>query len=121
MLLGLQFLFLGKNFSLITAYIACNEKDVDSILTMQKNENKYLFVIVQKYSLAKNLNIENGSIIYLSDGRYLPSNSNLFIHETNDEGLIEYSSYSIQYKCDSIEGFNMNYYFMNKSSFAKRT
>ena len=105
------------NSSYSFRYIACNEKDVDSILTMQKNENKYLFVIVQKYSLAKNLNIENGSIIYLSDGRYLPSNSNLFIHETNDEGLIEYSSYSIQYKCDSIEGFNMNHYFMKNNEY----
>lgn len=40
MLLGLQFLFLGKNFSLITAYIACNENVLASAFQCYMNEAK---------------------------------------------------------------------------------
>lgn len=93
-------------------YIACTEREVDNLFTMQRNENKYLFLFVQKYSLAKNICITNGSLIYLSDGTYLPSNSSLFIHETNDQGLIEYEDYLSTYLVDDIRDININHYFI---------
>lgn len=93
-------------------YIACSEREVDNLFTMQRNENKYLFLFIQKYSLAKNITITNGSLIYLSDGTYLPSNSSLFIHEKDNQGLIEYEDYSCSYQVDDIAEVNMNHYFI---------
>lgn len=93
-------------------YIACSEREIDNIFTMQRNEEKYIFLFVQKYTLAKNISLENGSIIYLSDGTYLPSNTNLFIHEEQHNGLIEYESHSVLYLVDDIQSFNMNHYFI---------
>ncbi len=98
-------------------YIACSEREVDNLFTMQRNENKYLFLFIQKYSLAKNITITNGSLIYLSDGTYLPSNSSLFIHENGNQGIIEYENDSNFYQVDDISEMNMNHYFIANQEF----
>lgn len=100
------------NSSCSFRYIACSEREIDNLFTMQRNEEKYLFLFIQKYTLAKNIVIENGAIIYLSDGTFLPSNTNLFIHEDQTNGLIEYEAYSVSYIVDDIHTFNMNHYFI---------
>ncbi len=97
-------------------YIACSEKEVDSLFTMQRNEEKYLFLFVLKYSLARNLDTTNVATIYLSDGTYLPTNTDLFIQEENGIGVIEKENYSTSYQIDDCN-FDINNYFIQNNRY----